>query len=128
MCGLTHTQRWRMQKQRTNEHSAQSMIIASSNSCDNLTQTKTGVEDSSINTIPLKQKKSVHFHTTVKVVLIPDRREFEEHNLIQELWWTGSDYKSFKSELSRSVHEYMVQISCPHMKTAYKLYIANCTA
>ena len=81
------------------------------------------VENCSINTIPMKQKKIVHFHSTVKVVLIPDRREFEEHDLIQELWWTGSDYKSFKSELSRSVREYMIQIANPDPKAAYKLYI-----
>jgi hypothetical protein len=112
-----------MQKQRSGEHSPARTMVRS-NSSESKLSTDTDLTENNLSFDEVKkQKKQVHFDCTVKVVLIPDRSEFIEHDLIQELWWTSRDYKTFKSELSQSVREYMLEIACSDAKTAYKLYL-----
>ena len=75
----------------------------------------------------MKRKKNVQFNLTVKVVLIPDRIEYAEHDLFDDLWWCNSDYRNFKFEFMQIVQEYMLQIACHDYKTAQKLYLRGNT-
>ena len=44
-----------------------------------------------------KADRSVRFKTSVKVVLIPARQDYERAELSKSLWWDQHDYEDFKS-------------------------------
>ena len=52
--------------------------------------------------------KQVNFKNEVKVVLIPDRKEFKNASLTNNLWYEYSDYLEFRrsyiSELEKKYH------------------------
>ena len=74
-----------------------------------------------------QQKKRVNFNSSVQVVLIPDRQEYTEHNIIQDIWWNQDDHSYFKADLSISLRVYMEEMGCPNIKAAYKSYLLDLT-
>lgn len=73
----------------------------------------------------IKPKKTVTFHTTAFVVLIPTVEEYRQASLADTLWWNELDFHSFKVSAAKEVKEFMKTV--PHMdaKKAMKLYFRN---
>ena len=45
-----------------------------------------------------KSRKSVDFHSALKVVLIPSRCEYKEAGLYDKLWWNTSEFRYFQQQ------------------------------
>lgn len=43
-----------------------------------------------------KPSHTVKFDSTARVILVPSRKEYQEHGLVPVLWYDETDYKSFK--------------------------------
>lgn len=65
--------------------------------------------------------RKVHFHTSVKVILIPSRCEYESAKLIKTLWWERDNYPLFKLDAVKEVLSIMQGNSTITCKEAMKL-------
>jgi hypothetical protein len=55
-----------------------------------------------------KQDRSIRFNTSVKVVLIPAREDYERAELSRALWWGEHDYECFKTDAVNELKATMV--------------------
>lgn len=46
-----------------------------------------------------KKEKKVSFYNVVKVVLIPNIKDYIDSNLVDNIWWSDNDYYIFKINL-----------------------------
>jgi hypothetical protein len=63
-------------------------------------------------------KKRVRFSPTIRVVLIPTIDEYLVARLADSLWWTKSQYKSFKFTAHQEVKSYMDTYSISNFRIA----------
>mmetsp|Transcript_2627 Transcript_2627/g.2742 ORF Transcript_2627/g.2742 Transcript_2627/m.2742 type:complete len:194 (-) Transcript_2627:282-863(-) len=73
--------------------------------------------------------RKVHFHTSVKVILIPSRCEYEAAKLIKTLWWERDNYPLFKLDAVKEVLTIMQgnnSMTCKEaMKVLYQTPISD---
>ncbi len=55
----------------------------------------------------VKTSKKVRFNSSIRVVLIPETKEYIEANLSDNLWWGQRDYRRFQQESTQEITSYM---------------------
>jgi hypothetical protein len=50
-----------------------------------------------------KAERHVHWNEATTVILVPERKEYEEAGLASELWTTQKEYKAFQQDASREL-------------------------
>jgi len=74
------------------------------------------------NNMLLAKRKSVKFSDKTKVVLVPCRDEYKNHNLNSLIWWERSDYDFFKTSAKMEVVELLEKYSGNLQHTLAALY------
>jgi hypothetical protein len=72
------------------------------------------------NSINIKPVKHVRFNDTVRIILVPCRQEYRQKLLHNLVWWSSSDYSSFKNQARDEILMYIKTKKCD-LKTAISL-------
>lgn len=67
-----------------------------------------------------RKKKSVEFNSNLKVILIPSVIDYKAAALIQNLWWSNSDYRSFEASAFSEIKIFSVNEGI-NLSTARKI-------
>lgn len=67
-------------------------------------------------------RKSVTFHSSMKLVLIPCIRDYSDAGLLHVLWWTTSDFFNFQQSAHSEIRQLAAFESVSHADARKKLY------
>lgn len=77
----------------------------------------------------IRKRKEVRFSNIDKVVLVPTRQEYVDHNLGSKLWWTVEDYSKFKRsavlEVSAMINIYRIDAKTALERMSSDEYFEN---
>jgi hypothetical protein len=59
-----------------------------------------------------KTRKKITFYSVVNVVLIPSAKDMES-SMINEIWWSKTDYISFYASARKELKDFMEEHSSP---------------
>jgi hypothetical protein len=87
-----------------------------------LWSTTGNLSENTKNLAKVSKKRGVRFQSQVKVILIPCRTEYVDANLVIALWWSDSDYISFKSSAVKELKALMLKKSIKSKEAIHMLY------
>ena len=78
-----------------------------------------------VDDLKTKKSKKVTFFETVRVILVPNIREYKEAQLFNSIWWTTQDLAIFHYDMSFALRKFVARAGCTDWKKTLRLFIED---